>query len=80
MHTICSFIYTVVFCGRVHTTLIVAYGVHTTLIVAYGVQSTLLHIFGGYSTPQIKDTQIRHVVIRTEWKHIPVQHSSHKPT
>ena len=70
MHTICSFIYIVVVCG----------GVHTTLIVAYGVQSTLLHIFGGYSTPQIKDTQIRHVVILTEWNHIPVQHSSHKPT
>ena len=55
-------VYTVAFCGRVHT----------TLIVAYGVQSTLLHIFCGYSTPQIKDIQIRHVVILTEWNHIPV--------
>ena len=45
-------VYTVVFCGRVHT----------TLIVAYGGQSTLLNIFGGYNTQQIKGAQIRHVV------------------
>ena len=58
-------VYTVVFCSRVHT----------TLIVAYGVQSTLLNIFGGYSTPQIKGAQIRHGVIHKAFSYCGLQNA-----